>query len=297
MHSPEVQRSRDLLSHLVSEPDADMADYRRLYEEVLANFELPDEAISESIDAGGVPAYWVSAPGAATHQVVVLVHGGGWCMGSAKGYREFGHRISKSANARVLVIDYRLAPENPYPAPLDDVVAAYRWARGQDGVRQVALVGDSAGGNLVLAAAVRLREEGETLPTAVVACSPVTDLAGESPSLTERAHLDPLPAAALIGAMGGAYLGGLDPQTPFASPLHADLTGLPPVRVLVGSDEGLHDDSVRLVQRLRDAGVRVEFEIGEGMVHIWPIFPFLPQGREATARFGDFLQKQFAATG
>ncbi|HEX4251698.1 MAG TPA: alpha/beta hydrolase fold domain-containing protein, partial [Pseudonocardia sp.] len=152
MGSAELDRARGLLGHLVSEPEATMHDYRRLYDEVCANFELPADAVVESVDAGGVPALWVSAPGTPAERAAVLVHGGGWCMGNAHGYRELGYRISRAAGCRVLVVDYRLAPEHPFPAALDDTVAAYRWARAQDGVRQVALVGDSAGGGLVVSA-------------------------------------------------------------------------------------------------------------------------------------------------
>lgn len=295
MTSPELTRARDLLGHLVSEPEATIEDFRRLYEQVLANFEVPSDGKVEAVDADGVPSYWVSAPGAADDQAILLVHGGGFCMGSAKGYQEFGYRISKASGARVLVVDYRLAPENPFPAPMDDVVSAYRWARQQPGIRNVAIVGDSAGGNLVVAALVKLREDGDVAPNAAVACSPLVDLAGEGASLTERAHLDPLPAAALVEAMGGAYLAGKDPkETPLASPLYADLQGLPPIRVLTGTDEGLHDDSIRLVEKLREAGVDVELEIGENMIHIWPLFNFLPQAQESTDRFGAFLQKHLA---
>ncbi|QSE92722.1 alpha/beta hydrolase [Rhodococcus pseudokoreensis] len=296
MTSHELSRARGLLTHLVSEPEATMDDYRRLYDEVLANFELPADAKVEAVDAGGTPAFWVDAPDSAPDQVVIVVHGGGFCMGTASGYREFGYRISKAARARVLVVDYRLAPEHPFPAPLDDVVTAYRWVRRQEGVRSVALVGDSAGGGLAIGALVKLREDGDEAPDAAVACSPLVDLAGEGASLTERAHLDPLPASALVQAMGGAYLGGKDPKsTPLASPLYADLKGLPPLRVLVGTDEGLHDDAVRLVGRVREVGGEVEFEIGEQMVHIWPLFNFLPEGQASTKRIGEFLEKHLAA--
>ena len=298
MASPELTRARGLLSHLVSEPEATMDDYRRLYDEVLANFEVPADASLEQVDAGGVPAIWVSAPGTATDKVVVLVHGGGWCMGNAHGYREFGYRVSRAADARVLVVDYRLAPEHPFPAPLDDTVTAYRWATAQEGVRQVALLGDSAGGGLVIGALVQLRDTGGPTPVAAVVCSPLVDLAGEGESLVTRADRDPLPAAALVTAMGGAYLGGLEPKaTPLASPLYADLSGLPPLRVLVGTDEGLHDDSVRLVERVRAAGGRADLEVGEEMVHIWPVFSFLPEAQAATERFGEFFRKEFAAAG
>jgi monoterpene epsilon-lactone hydrolase len=296
MTNHELIRARDLLTHLVSEPEATMDDYRRLYDEVLANFELPADAEVEEVDAGGTPAFWVNAPGSARERVVIVVHGGGFCMGTAKGYREFAYRISKASGARALVVDYRLAPEHPFPAPLDDVVTAYRWVRQQEEVNSIAFVGDSAGGGLVIGALVKLREDGDEAPAAAVACSPLVDLAGEGASLTERAHLDPLPAVALVQAMGGAYLNGKDPKsTPLASPLYANLKGLPPLRVLVGTDEGLHDDAVRLVERVRDAGGEVEFEIGEQMVHIWPLFNFLPEGQAATERFGEFLKKHLGA--
>lgn len=298
MASPELTRANDLLRHLVSEPEADMNDFRRLYDEVCANFEVPGDAEIQEVDADGVPAIWMSAPGTARDNVVVLLHGGGWCMGTARGYREFGYRLSKAADCRALVVDYRLAPENPFPAPLDDAVAAYRWARGQDGVRKVAFAGDSAGGGMVFSALLKLREDGDPSPAASVAISPLVDLAGESPSLTERAHLDPLPAATLVTAMGGAYLGGLEPKaTPLASPLYAELSGLPPLFVLVGTNEGLHDDAIRIVEKVRAAGGQVELEIGEDMPHIWPVFNFLPEAQASSDRIGQFLRKGFASAG
>ncbi|GAC84725.1 putative hydrolase [Gordonia paraffinivorans NBRC 108238] len=297
MTSPELDRARGLLSHLVSEPEATMDDYRRLYDEVLANFELPADAEVEEVDADGVSAIWVSAPDAAKDEVVVVVHGGGFCMGNAHGYREFGYRLSKASGARALVVDYRLAPENPFPAPLDDVVTAYRWARRQDGVRGVTFVGDSAGGGLVMGALVKLRDEGDRRPEAAVVCSPLVDLAGEGDSLTTRAHLDPLPASALVEAMGSAYLAGREPKaTPLASPLHADLSGLPPLRVLVGTDEGLHDDAIRLADKVRESGGEVDLEIGEKMVHIWPVFNFLPEAQESTERIGAFLRQHLGTS-
>ncbi|MFE6509449.1 alpha/beta hydrolase [Nocardioides sp. NPDC057767] len=295
--SPELTRARDLLSHLVSKPDATMDDYRALYDEVLANFVPPADAAIENVDANGVPCIWVAAPGSDPGLVTVYVHGGGWTMGNAHGYRELAYRISQASGGRVLVVDYRLAPENPFPAPLDDVLTAYRWARALDGVRQVALAGDSAGGGLATGAAVALREAADPAPAGVVAISPLVDLAGEGASMTERAHLDPLPAAALVGAMGAAFLAGLEPkETPLASPLYADLASLPPFLVLVGTDEGLHDDAVRLVEKIQSAGGQADLEIGESMVHIWPVFNFLPEADSALERIGTFLAKQFSAS-
>lgn len=298
MPSPEIARARDLLAHLVSEPEATMDDYRRLTTEVWSNFVPPEDAVITEVDAGGVPALWVSVPGSAAENVVVFLHSGGFCMGDAHGYREFAARISRAGDCRVLVVDYRLAPENPFPAAVDDAVAAARWARSQPGVRNVAIAGDSAGGGLVFSTLVTLRDAGDPAPVAGVAISPLVDLAGEGASLSERAHLDPLPAAALVAGMGAAYLAGRDPkETPLASPLYADLHGLPPVLVLVGTDEGLHDDAVRIVEKVRASGGEATLEVGEGMIHVWPVFDFLPEAQAATDGIGDFLRKSFAASG
>ncbi|WP_196222019.1 alpha/beta hydrolase [Gordonia sp. 135] len=293
--SPELTRARGLLSHLVSKPDATMDDYRTLYDEVLANFTPPQDAEIEPVDANGVSCIWVSAPGADPARVTLFVHGGGWCMGNAHGYRELGYRLSAASGSRVLVVDYRLAPEHPFPAPLDDVVIAYRWARHLDGVRDVALAGDSAGGGLVTGAAIALRDASDTAPAGVVAMSPLVDLAGEGASLVERADVDPLPAAALVAGMGAAYLAGREPkETPLASPLYADLSGLPPFLILVGTDEGLYDDSTRLADKIRNSGGDATLEVGESMVHIWPLFNFLPEAATAMELVGSFLSKRFA---
>ncbi len=294
--SAEVARQRELLEHLVSNPDATIDDYRDLYDEVLTNFVLPDDATSEAVDADGVPCFWVSAPGADEELVTVVVHGGAWSMGNAKGYREFGYRISAASGSRTLVVDYRLSPENPFPIPLDDTVVAYRWAQRQPGVRSVALVGDSAGGGLVAGALVQLRDAGDAAPAAAVLVSPLLDLAGEGASMVERAGRDPLPAAALIASLGAAYLDGRDAkQTPLASPLYAELHDLPPTLVLVGTEECLYDDSVRYEEKSRAAGNDVELVVGEGLYHIYPLFNFLPEGRAATERLGAFLKSHFTA--
>jgi len=296
MNAAETVRAKELLAELVSKPDATIDEYRVIYDRVCATFELPDDAAVERVDAGGADALWVSAPGVAETSVAVVVHGGGFVMGSAQGYRELGYRLSKSGDLRALVVDYRLAPEAPFPAPVDDVVAAYRYARSLEGVDNVFLVGDSAGGGLVMSALISLRDSGEQMPEAAVVLSPLVDLAGESASLTERAHLDPLPAAQLVSGMGGLYLNGLDPRHPVASPLHGDLSGLPPTFVLVGTDEGLHDDSIRLADRLEEAGADVKLEIGEGLPHIWPIFSFHPEAVAATDRIGAFLRSHVTAS-
>ncbi|MBQ7806094.1 alpha/beta hydrolase [Rhodococcus sp. (in: high G+C Gram-positive bacteria)] len=296
MSDDALTRANDLLRSLVPAAEPTIDSLRADYERFCANFEVPSDAEIVDVSAGGVPAIWVSAPGAAAENVVILLHGGGWTMGSAHGYREFAYRVSRASDARVLVVDYRLAPENPFPAAVDDALAAYHWVERQDDVSKIAFVGDSSGGGLVLSVMIRLRDEGSALPAAGVLCSPLVDLAGEGRSLTERAHLDPLPVGMMLSAMGAGYLAGRDPkETPLASPLYADLHDLPPLRVLVGTNEGLYDDSVRLVEKVQAAQGHAELEIGEGMIHTWPLFDFLPKARESTDRFGKFLRHEFAA--
>lgn len=294
--SAELRRARDLLNYLAADPNADIDELRRRYDEVCSHFEPGSEVSVSDVDADGVPAKWVSAVPGSHDTLVVLLHGGGWAMGSAHGYRDFAGRISAAAGCPVLVPDYRLAPEHPYPAALDDAVRAYRWAHQQPGVRAVALVGDSAGGGLVVSTLVRVAAESGPPASASVVCSPLVDLAGEGASLHERAHLDPLPAATLVAGLGSAYLNGREPKsTPLASPLYADLANLPPLLVLVGTDEGLYDDSLRLVDRIRDAQGHAELVLGDNMIHIWPIFSFLPEAHTATDTIGRFLADGFAA--
>jgi epsilon-lactone hydrolase len=289
--STELAQARNLFSDLVAGPAVSLEETRSRYEKLCSVFVVPDDADIVEVDAGGAPAIWVSAPGTAADSVVILLHGGGWVMGSAAGYRSVAYRLSKAANARVLVPDYRLAPEFPYPAALDDCVRAYRWVRDLGGISRIAFVGDSAGGGLVVSAMVKLRDDGDVLPSQSVVLSPVVDLAGGSKSLTERAHLDPLPVSAMLRDMGQAYIGSADPRlVPLASPIYADLAGLPAVLVVVGSHEGLYDDAARLVAELRLAGGEAKLEVGDQMIHVWPIFDFLPEAVEAMERIGNFLR-------
>lgn len=296
MSSAERNRARELLGYLAADPEADIETLRRRYDEVCSHFVPGPDVTITDVDVDGLPGKWVTAGPVSEDSIVVLLHGGGWAMGSAHGYREWAGRISAATRCPVLVPDYRLAPEHPFPAALDDAVRAYAWAHRRPGVRAVAFVGDSAGGGLVVSALVRIGQDGRhPRASASVVCSPLVDLAAEGASLQERAHLDPLPAAALVTGLGGAYLDGRDPKaTPLASPLYADLRSLPPLLVLVGTDEGLFDDSTRLVAKMSESGVRAELLVGEGMIHIWPLFDFLPEAHLATESIGAFLREGFA---
>jgi monoterpene epsilon-lactone hydrolase len=293
--SPETARVEALYQNMFDASDGSIESLRAAYSAMFAGFTVPADAVTDHFEADGVPCTAVSAPGTRSDRALMLVHGGGTCLGSADDYGEFSYRLSKAADCRVVVPDYRLAPEHPFPAALDDCVTVYRWILNQDHVHGVAVLGESAGGGIALSVTVRVRDEGVRQPDALVLVSPLTDLAGEGASMTERAHLDPLPIAIMIKRMGGAYLAGREPKsTPLASPAYADLNDLPPLLVLVGEREGLYDDAARVAEKVRAAGGDVELEVGEGQLHIFPVFDFLPEARAATDRIGSFVAARFS---
>jgi acetyl esterase/lipase len=254
-----------------------------------------DDITATAVDAGGVPAEWVEAPGAAADRVVLFLHGGGYVMGSPTTHRKLAGDVSRASGARVLLLDYRLAPEHPMPAGIDDGVSAYRWLLEQ-GVApgSIAIGGDSAGGGLVVATLLALRDGGDPLPGAGVCISPWVDFTGEAPSITTRAERDPMVAAGDIGRFTDWYLAGADPRA--SSPVHADLQGLPPLLIHVGDDEILLDDSVLLDKRATEAGVDVTLEVWPEMFHVWHVFAGrVPESTEAVDKVGAFIQERLGA--
>jgi len=245
------------------------------------------------IDGSGVNTVHVAVRQARSDRCVLYFHGGAYALGTAALLRDFTWRIGAAARACVLYFDYRLAPEHPFPAALEDAVAVYRWLAGRLDPSRIAFLGDSAGGGLALATLYKLREEGFALPAAAVAVSPWTDLALTGPSLELNAAADPMLNVAMLPALANGYLGGVDPRNPYASPLYGDASGLPPTLIHVGSDEILRDDAVRMADKLRAAGCHVEIEIWPRMPHAWHHFArVLPEGRDAIARIGAFLQQR-----
>jgi epsilon-lactone hydrolase len=245
------------------------------------------------IDGSGVNTVHVAVRQARSDRCVLYFHGGAYALGTAALLRDFTWRIGAAARACVLYFDYRLAPEHPFPAALEDAVAVYRWLAGRFDPRRIAFVGDSAGGGLALATLYKLRDEGFALPAAAVAVSPWTDLALTGPSLELNAAADPMLDVTMLPALANDYLGGADPRNHYASPLYGDASGLPPTLIHVGSDEILRDDAVRMADKLRAAGCHVEIEIWPRMPHAWHHFArVLPEGRDAIARIGAFLQQR-----
>jgi epsilon-lactone hydrolase len=245
-----------------------------------------------AVDAGGVNSERIIGPLSRPDRHVLFLHGGGYTFGSSLLYRDFTWRIAAACRAIVLCIDYRLAPEHPFPAALDDAVAAYRWLLAEGAApRHIALAGDSAGGGLVLATLMRLRDQGAPLPAAAALISPWTDLALTGESLRRSAAKDPIVSVEAAAHNARLYLAGTDPRHPCASPLYGNLAGLPPTLILAGSDEVLLDDSVRMADRIRTAGCQVDLDVVPGMFHGWHAFPrLIPEARETIARIGAFLQ-------
>jgi acetyl esterase/lipase len=272
--------------------DADVAvEVRRAGMDALA---LPpaDDVTASPIDVDGMAAEWVVAAGADAGTVVLYLHGGGYVMGSLATHRKLAGDMSRAAGARVLLLDYRLAPEAPYPAAVDDAVAAYRWLlAGGFAPEAIAVAGDSAGGGLTVATLLALRDRGLPLPGAGVAISPWADLTMEAASLEGLAERDPVVRGGDLKRYRDWYLDGTDPRHPGASPAHADLTGLPPLLVHVGEAEVLLDDAVLLAESGRRDGVDVTLEAWPDMVHVWHVFAGrVPESTAAVDRIGEFLR-------
>ena len=294
MVSEELKAVSEMMRVIVQRADMPVAKIRAEFESMLAGFTLPADMRTERLSAGGVPAEWVVAPEARVDRAVLYLHGGGYVVGSINTHRELAARLSRAARARVLVIDYRLAPEHPYPAAVEDATAAYRWllAAGTQ-PQHIVIAGDSAGGGLTVATLVALRDAALPLPAAGVCLSPWVDLEGSGESMATKAAVDPLVNRERVRKTAAYYLAGQDPRTPLAAPLYADLARLPPFLIQVGTAETLLDDSTRLAARARKAGVTVTLEPWEDMVHVWQVFAaILPEGQRAIERIGEFIRQR-----
>jgi monoterpene epsilon-lactone hydrolase len=252
---------------------------------------VPGDVLVSEVTAGGVPAHWLAAPGADADRVLLFLHGGGYEFGSLRSDGELAARLGRASGMRVLFPEYRLAPEHPFPAAIDDVLAAWRWLRTDQDLKatSIAVAGDSAGGGLAVALLVATRDAGEPLPTAAALMSPTVDLTGSGASMTERADDDPISTPAMLGQFASDYLAGADPKTPLASPLFASLSGLPPLLIQVGTADLLLSDSERLAAAAAEAGVDVTLEIGEGLPHVYQLMLGAPEAAEATEQIGKFL--------
>ena len=292
MASEELQMVMEMLRSRPVETGLGIEEQRAAMEAGL-QFPLAEDVRCQKGNAGGVPAEWITTPAASEGWVIYYLHGGGYVLGSVNTHREMISRLARAAGAKALAIDYRLAPENPFPAAVEDSVAAYRWllSSGVDPAR-VVVAGDSAGGGLTVATLVALRDAGAPLPAAGVCISPWVDLECSWESVTLGAEDEGMLTREGILQMAKAYLGAADPTTPLASPIHADLAGLPPLLIQVGTAGDLLDDATRLVERATAAGVDATLECWEEMIHVWHIFAaMLPEGQQAIDRVGEFVRK------
>jgi len=269
----------------------DLATQRARFD-ALSGFLPPVEGVEATpARIGGIAGEWVRGKPVRRNDAAVLyLHGGGYAIGSPKSHRHMLAPLSAGSALPVFAADYRLAPEHPFPAAVDDAVAAYKGLIDSGlAPGKLAIAGDSAGGGLTIATLVAARDRGLPMPACAVALSPWVDLSqgGES----YRSKRDPIVKKAPMDIMAAQYLGGADPKTPLASPLFADLKGLPPLLIQVGTEEALQDDAIALKARAEAAGIEVSFESWGGMIHVWHIFhPILSEGRDAIARIGSYLK-------
>jgi phosphinothricin tripeptide acetyl hydrolase len=284
-------------AHLAKLPPSDSlttAERRAQYERAEKVFPTPPDVKVERVSAPAAPAEWLRPPSAAPGRVVLYLHGGGYVIGSSRSHRHLAAAIAGAAGASALLLDYRLAPEHPFPAAVEDATAAYRWLLDQAiAPEHIVIAGDSAGGGLTVATLLALREARVPLPAGGVCISPWVDLTCSGASYATKAAADPIVRRASVEEMARAYLGATPPRTPLASPLFADLRGLPPLLIHVGSDEVLLDDAVRLAERAKAGGVDATLEIYDRMIHVWHWFlPMLDEAQTAVEAIGRFVRSR-----
>lgn len=259
----------------------------------------PEQVTVEPVDAGGVTAEWVCWPQCSPSSTILYFHGGGYVFGSPAGHRDIAWRLSKESGARVLMVDYRLAPEHPFPAAVEDATASYRWLldQGTDPA-EIVVSGDSAGGGLAVSLMVNLRNLGLPQPKAAVLLSPWADMTGTSASMASNAEADAMLSPEAISRFAELYLGAdRDPKAPLASPVFADLSGLPPVLILVGDTEVLLSDSEQLAAKLREAGGQVTLNVWPKMPHVFPILArILPEAKQAVRDISAFVREHLGTT-
>ncbi len=260
-------------------------------EEMQAAIPVPEDIVTKEVDIDGVPGLWVEAPGARDSAYVIYYHGGGYVMGSLSTHKELMGRISRSCKARVLGVDYRLAPEHVYPAAVEDGVKSYEWLLAQDAdPASVMLAGDSAGGGLTLATLLALKEKGGHMPAGGILLSPWTDLTASGESATSRAEADPMITMSALLEIAKTYYADSNPKDPLISPVFADLSGLPPLLIQVGDAEVLLDDASRLADNAMAAGVSVQYQVWEEAFHVFQAMPQLPESADALEKIARFYR-------
>jgi epsilon-lactone hydrolase len=294
MSDPEITALREIIAKRVRSDD--IGQRRRDIDARGNQYKLPADVIVEPIIANGVKAEWTSTPDADRSKAILYLHGGGYVIGSLDSHRHVAAEAGRAARARTLALDYRLAPEYPFPAAVDDAVAGYRFllAAGvsPDGIT---IAGDSAGGGLVVAAMLAIRDAHLPQPACGWAISPWVDMEAIGDSMTSKAATDPTVQKAGILDMAKLYLHGADPRSPLAAPIYGDLRDLAPLLIQVGAAETLLDDAIRLAQVAGAADVAVDLQIWPEMIHVWHLYyPELSAGRRAIGAGGEFARAMTA---
>ena len=290
------------LEQILAAKRADPYSDEKTIEELRANHKaggaaipLPDGTTFETVNASGVPSEWIQVPGVDTDRVFLFIHGGGYYRGSAAATRSAASGISKASGMRCLSIDYRLAPEDPFPAAIDDTYAAYKWLLDRGiAASNIVVGGISAGGGLTCALLLKLKDQGDALPAGAVPMSAWTDLTQSGDTMQSNAESDPVICKAYLDRMAGLYLNGADSKTPLASPLYGDFKGLPPMLVQVGTTESMYDDSRRYAEAAQAAGVDATFEPWDDMFHGWHSSAHvLDEAQQAIDSIGRFCRSLF----
>lgn len=255
----------------------------------LKNVHLSADISREAVSADGVPCEWIIPLSGSTGQVLLYFHGGGFIFGLTPMHLQMGAYLAQKTGLRILMVDYRLAPEYPFPAALEDCATVYRWLL-KTGIlpQELAIAGDSAGGNLTITLMMNVRDRGIPLPAAAACLSPVTDLTLQAKR--REGFKDPLLPPRAVKRYSRSYVGHSDARNPLISPVFGNLRGLPPMLVHVGEDEILRSDAVRITDVARSAGVDVRLEIYPRMWHVWQLFPSLPQAVQSLDDIAEFLQ-------
>ena len=273
------------------------AERRARIEEVGSVWSVAGDIVLTPVDAGGVSAEWSIAPGSDPSRVLLFFHGGGYCSGSIVSHRRMVTEAGRAAKVRTLAVAYRLAPEHPFPAALDDALSAWRLLRQQGiAAEHIAVGGDSAGGGLTIVLSNRLRELGEAQPGCAWLCSPWTDLTMSGSTLTSKDAVDPLIHKGYLEELAAAYVpAGIARKDPRVSPLFSNLTGFPPVLIQVGSAETLLADATRFAENAGAADAAVTLEIWPHMTHAWHMWnAHLDAGRRALANAGAFIKRHLS---
>ena len=290
-----IDEVRQMLASLVGGPDTPFMERRAQTEKFSEAFVKPPDIDIEKGELDGIAVEWIVPADAHPSRVFFHVHGGGYVLGNPAASRSFTSLFAQLAQCRVVSIDYRLAPEHPFPAAVNDSLRAYRalLAQGRE-AGDIAIGGESAGGGLAVATLVAARRPQLEMPASLSAISPWTDMRCESDSFSTKATVDPLLTRRSLKEMADAYLGGADPRNDRASPALADLSGLPPMLIHVGSEEVLLDDALALLHAASAAGVDAQLVVWGGMIHVWHMFhAILPQGAEATRALAAFVQDKW----